>query len=219
MHALMKLGFVATLALPAMTPAVAIVPLFGGVQVSVSVTDYNDGYTDAQSNTASLAGVPASLAAATAALVIDNNGGSITAQGEAYGDWTSATAGTFAARNFGWQYSNGGRGQAVIAGGTNWYYQFTTPTAAVLTWTYDVRGYYNYFGLWGFQLYVDGVAVGATTDPYNPASSGTLTANLAGGQTHDLALVNSGNLEGGGDIFGFMDGDFTWSIASAGRPV
>ncbi|HPU15356.1 MAG TPA: PEPxxWA-CTERM sorting domain-containing protein, partial [Polymorphobacter sp.] len=37
-------------------------------------------------------------------------------------------------------------------------------------------------------------------------------------QTHYLTLVNSGNIEGGGDIYGFMDGDFTWSIAAAGIP-
>lgn len=218
MQAAVKFGLLAALAVPGIAQAVVVTPLAGGVEVAVSVSDYIDGNADVQSDTANLVGVPASLAAATSAVAFDNSGGSITAQGEVYADWHTADSGVVMARNFGWQFSGGAVGQAVIAGGTNWYYQFYTPGAAVLDWNYNVIGYYDNFGLWGFQLYLDGNPLGATMDPYSPTTSGTLTASLAGGQQHNLMLVNGGNIEAGGDVFGFMEGDFLWTITGATVP-
>ncbi len=218
MQTAIKLGLLAMLAVPGVAQAVVVTPLAGGVEIVVSVSDYIDNNVDAQSDFATLVGVPASLAAATSAVVINNAGGSITAQGEVYADWITADSGVVMTRNFGWQFSGGAIGQAVTAGGTNWYYQFYTPNAAVLDWSYNVIGYYENFGLWGFQLYLDGNPLGATMDPYSPTSGGTLTASLAGGQQHNLMLVNGGNIEAGGDVFGFMDGNFLWTITGATVP-
>ncbi|MGL4542425.1 MAG: PEPxxWA-CTERM sorting domain-containing protein, partial [Polymorphobacter sp.] len=131
---------------------------------------------------------------------------------------SSATAGTVQMIDFGWDFTGGAIGHAEVNQGTNWEYYFTPASNAVLTWNYNVWGTGNVFGLWGFQLYVDGVGYGATTDPYDPNSNGTFTINLAGGQGHYLSLATNANIDAGGDPSGYMHGHFDWAIAGATVP-
>ncbi|MGL4543142.1 MAG: hypothetical protein ACRCUI_11590, partial [Polymorphobacter sp.] len=151
------LAYLAALALPVAAQAVIVTPHSGYVSAGALVTELNSQVSDTQFNSDIWWVLQNSIGASAVATVVDGNGGTITAHSNAYGLWSSATAGTVQMIDFGWDFTGGAIGHAEVNQGTNWEYYFTPTSNAVLTWNYNVWGTGNVFGLWGFQLYVDGV--------------------------------------------------------------
>src|SRR3569833_184901 len=102
-------------------------------------------------------------------------------------------------------------GSSALAGATDWTYTFVATQSGTFSMKYDVVGSGQTFGLWGWSINITGSSGLQVSDPFDPTTSGTFTANLVSGQTYTASLANNANILGAGGA-GSMNGNFDWSI-------
>jgi len=213
-------------------PAAAAVALNGEMN-AVANAYANGGATVTSSDHQSWSGAPATLntsvfAQANGGVYRDHNE-RVSAFGDAQGDWASANAGSVAFTDYGWTFDihnpNFPNGADLDAGrpgnGADWSYTFKATGDGSFTMAYDVAGFGDTFGLFGWQIAFSGGGSGGPdlNDHFDdPTASGVFSAAIQSGQTYTVSLYGNPNISAFGQrqIDGSMDGKFDWSIAERG---
>jgi hypothetical protein len=167
--------------------------------------------------------VPTSLSGS-----VDSNlgflGDTLDTHGSAVAHWASADSGDVIFTNYGWDFAvnNAQTSSSNLTenrGGDDWTYTFTATQNGVITMSYDVAGFNNTFGLWGWSVDFNGSGSGGPViNPFDPANVGVFTGSLVAGQTYTIGLSGNPNIEFNGPpgaYSGGMDGYFTWEISGS----
>ncbi len=160
--------------------------------------------------------------------VLGDGGISLTVGGVGAASWgAGGNSGTVQFTGYGWTTTNPTGAQVpqelatLNSGGPDWTYQFTADGDGTFAMTFDVTGFENTFGLWGWNIGWDGPGGGEAliNNPHglkpdhsdDPTQSGSFTRSITGGDTYTVSLFNNANISG---IFpdGFMDGTFEFNI-------
>lgn len=205
------LGAALGVALLSTQAAAAVTAISGYVNVTASATA-DGGQTVTDSPGDSWTGVPTNLGTVGAnAVSSDGNGNAISAFGYVYGAWNSESSGVFQGQDFGWNFNNAS-GEADTTGNpVNWSYTFDTSAPASFNLGYNVYHFGNGFGLWGWNLALDGNDILNLQNAFSPDASGNFSYDLTSG-THTVELRNNANLRSGGFTQSYLEGDFSWSI-------
>jgi hypothetical protein len=157
------------------------------------------------------------LSASTSA-VSNCIGASVTTFAQVAANWASAGAGTISFPSIGWQTNLVSDGFALPNQGLDWQYVFLANTNSVLTLNFsiNVTGDSNGFGLNGFVVNGPGGTSNFLIQGTDGTLTGSLTWNLAAGNTYALQIMNAANIGGAlGSISELMSADFNFSTASA----
>jgi len=205
-------------------PAAATIPLSGELN-ALAHTNINGVIVD-DPESDSWIGVPVSLATST--LATQTAGVDfITASGNATATWSSPDSGTVNFNDYGWNFSVNNPAITFsevsldpLVLGHDWTYRFTATSDGEITLAFDINVASGAsLGLLGWQVSFTGPggAGGPVFNAFDPTQAGVFTAPLVAGTTYRISLDGEANLLSGGPLgtsSGFMNGSFTWNIAS-----
>lgn len=194
-------------------------PVSATLAVQASATA-SGGPNDTQLSTDAW-GAPLSTLNALATATSSSTSGSVSVSGAATASWASnGLSGSVNFDNFGWSFFGTG-GDASLNGATNWTYSFVADGDGLFTMNYDVLGSGDTFGLWGWNIFINGTDY-LTLNSSDPTVSGFITEDIFDGQTYTVSLINNANISSPGNVdrlIGSMDGSFNWTIRTSGNPV
>lgn len=213
------LGSVAMLALAA-APARAVTPVYGGLDPGILAQFYSSPVYDQVPRSWTV--TPTTLNADATAQAVSGDS-TITATADGHATWASPDSGQIKLGNYGWDFNytgarSGDAGLFLPNVSTDWDYRFVATDPGQLTFSYDITGVGDTFGLSGWTLTVttpNGVGA-AFPGGFGLNSSGVFTLPLIVGQTYTLTLTNDDNVfdgTGGPASFsGYANGRFSWSL-------
>lgn len=194
-------------------------PMSGLMSLQASAT--TTGGAGATQTSTDAWGVPLSPLAIQAEAVASDQAGSIRVSGSGNATWASnGLSGTVSFDNYGWSFIGTG-GTAKLNTLADWSYSFVANGNGMFTMNYNVVGSGDTFGLWGWNININGIDF-LTLDANDPTALGFITEDLVDGQIYTVSLINNANIEVPGSvdrIIGGMDGAFDWTIRTSGNPV
>lgn len=165
--------------------------------------------------------VPLSPLAVQAGAFASDQAGSINVSGSGIATWASdGLSGSVNFDNYGWSFIGTG-GTAKLNTLADWSYSFVANGNGVFSMNYNVIGSGDTFGLWGWNIRINGIDF-LTLDANDPTASGFISDDLVDGEIYTVSLINNANIEVPGSvdrIVGNMDGAFEWTIRTSGNPV
>lgn len=195
-------------------------PLSASLSLQASATT-TGGATDTQTSTDAWGVLLSPLSVSAQANAIDQTGSRINVFGSASANWAAnGLSGTVNFNNYGWNFVGTG-GTATLNALPNWTFSFIANGNGAFNMNYDVVGSGDTFGLWGWNISINGSDY-LTLNANDPTLSGFMSADLVDGELYTVSLHNNANLsaQSGVDrIAGAMDGVFNWSIETEDRPV
>jgi hypothetical protein len=166
-------------------------------------------------------GIPLSALNAQASALSVNTLGSVSVFGSAAATWApNGLSGSVSFENYGWSFI-GTSGSANLQTGADWTFSFIANGNGEFSMNYDVVGNGDKFGLWGWNININGSDY-LTLNPNDPTASGFITEDLVDGEIYTISLINNANISVPGNVdtmAGNMSGLFNWTIRTSGRPV
>lgn len=194
-------------------------PISGTLAIQASATT-TSGASATQISTDAWGGPLSPLIVQAAALASDQTG-SISVSGGGAATWApNGLSGTVSFDNYGWSFLGTG-GSATLNTMADWTYSFVAEGNGLFTMNFDVLGSGDMFGLWGWNININGTDY-LTLDASDPTTSGFISEDIFDGQTYTVSLINNANISVPGSvdrIIGSMDGDFNWTIRTSGNHV
>jgi hypothetical protein len=150
--------------------------------------------------------------------------------GQATATWNSPDSGSVSFRDYGWHVLLSQENALVRINHKletdDWSYTFRATQDGLFTMNWDIRlASGNGFGLSGWTISWSGDGTGYTNpNPINPTESGVFEGIVHANTTYTIALqgANGDTVFAGlgerRDYSGYMDGNFSWSIASVPEP-
>lgn len=203
----MKLQILAVTAVCAAAAVLAATPAAAAVVTKSSVD--NQAWTD----------TPTTLTvSADANLTVGTD--TLDTHGAATATWSSATSGSVAFSNYGWDFAvfnNPSESDLTQnRGGSDWSYSFTPTNDGQITVDYSVSTTGNPYATWGWSLNCNcGGAGGPTSNYIDPTELGTFTGDLFAGQSYTITLDGNPNVYWNGpsgNYSGAVSGQFNWQI-------
>lgn len=195
-------------------------PLSASLSLQASATT-TGGASDTQTSTDSWGVLLSPLSVSTQATAVDQSGTSISVFGAASASWAAnGLSGTVNFDNYGWRFIGTG-GTATLNAHPDWTYSFMANGNGSFTMNYDVVGSGDTFGLWGWNISINGSEY-LSLSASDPTASGFISEDLVDGQIYTVSLVNNANLSAPGGVdrlLGTMDGVFNWTIETSGNQV
>jgi hypothetical protein len=193
--------------------AVAIAPISSELRLEASSNAGDGLVTDTNSQSQGSTVNP--LSASTSALATFGDANVLsTAAGVA--TWVDSSQGEVNLFDIGWNSAGVTFGSALPSFGLDWTYTFTTSETGLFNLNYNITGFGSdasgpsTFGLNGFSFYWSGLEGGMFL---NLNTSGTLTQEIAAGNTYTVTIKNQANIGGRlGTRNARMNGVFDWSI-------
>lgn len=194
-------------------------PLSASLAVQASATTI--GGASAAQVSSDAWGVPLSPLAVQAQALASDQTGSITVSGSGAATWApDGKSGTVSFNDYGWSFIGTG-GNASLNTLADWTFSFVAEGNGLFTMNFDVLGSGDMFGLWGWNIRINGTDF-LTLNAFDPTISGFVTEDIFDGETYTVSLINNANLsmESSVDrLVGSMDGNFNWNFRTTANPV
>lgn len=210
--------------------AYLVSPAFGATAVSASMSVQADvmlnGATASDLSTDAWGAPLSSLFTSAQQSIADDAGNSVLSQGYGNAGWSSADAGGVSFEAYSWHFNSAVESAASLNAATpDWSYSFVAGAGdGGFRMAYDVNGYGDTFGLWGWSIFVQGGPEGTqqwlASNPSDPTTSGVFLASLTPGSMYTASLVNNANLgaPNGTTSNGGMNGNFRWEVTPVPEP-